>query len=244
VREGERVTYPERGTPQGGVRSPTWCTMTLDGLEAGRKARFQRGKVNLLRAAEDVSGTGASEALLRAEGKPVVEAFLAERGRRRSEAKTRIVHIEEGVDVLGQNIRQDDGKWSITPAQKAGQKGLDNIRGLLKQHTTAKPATLSRRINPVLRGGVSYHRHVCRKKTFAYGDFHIRPAVAKWAKRRHPKQSKTWSKARDFTSQGGHTWECTGTEATGQALHLLKAAATPLPRHVTGPGKANPYDPA
>jgi len=242
----ERKTFhaTEEGTPQGGIISPTLCNMTLDGLEAVLKARFKRCKVNLIRYADDFIVTGESEALLREEVKPVVEAFLAERGRRRSEAKTRIVHIEEGVDVLGQNIRQDDGKWSITPAQKAGQKGLDNIRGLLKQHTTAKPATLSRRINPVLRGGVSYHRHVCRKKTFAYGDFHIRPAVAKWAKRRHPKQSKTWSKARDFTSQGGHTWECTGTEATGQALHLLKAAATPLPRHVTGPGKANPYDPA
>jgi RNA-directed DNA polymerase len=218
--------------------------MTLDGLEAVLKARFKRCKVNLIRYADDFLVTGESEALLREGVKPVVEAFLAERGLRLSEEKTRIVHIEEGVDFLGQNIRKYDGKLIIKPAKKAVQKVLDNIRGILKQNTTAKPATVIRRINPVLRGWVNYHRHVCSKKTFAYVDSQIRQALAKWAKRRHPKKSKTWIKARYFISKGGHTWEFTGKEATGQAIHLIKAAATPIQRHVKVQGKANPYDPA
>ena len=120
--------------------------------------------------------TGESEALLREEVKPVVEACLAERGLRLSEEKTRIVHSEEEVDFLGQNIRTYGGKLIIKPAKKAVQNVRDTIRGLLKQTTTAKPATGSRRSNPVLRGWVNYHRHVCSKQPCASGDSQLRPA--------------------------------------------------------------------
>jgi RNA-directed DNA polymerase len=215
--------------------------MTLDGLEHELKARFKRRKFNLIRYTDAFIVTGDSEALLREEVTPVVAAFLAERGLRVSEEKTRIVHIEEGFDFLGQNVRKYHGKLSIKPAQKAVQKVLDHIRGMLTCHPMAKPATVIRRINPVLRGWVHDHRHVWSKQTFASVDVPIGQALTKWAQRRHPKQSKTWMKARSFASRGGHHGVLTGKEATGQAIPRIKAAAPPIQRDVNVQGHANPY---
>jgi RNA-directed DNA polymerase len=52
--------------------------------------------------------------LLEDEVKPLVEAFLIERGLTLSPEKTRITHISQGFDFLGQNIRKyQNGKLLI-----------------------------------------------------------------------------------------------------------------------------------
>ena len=55
------------------------CNLTLDGLESLLKERFKHRKVNLVRYADDFIVTADTEALLRDEVKPVIEAFLADR---------------------------------------------------------------------------------------------------------------------------------------------------------------------
>jgi len=50
--------------------------------------------------------------------KPCVEAFLAERGLELSKEKTKITHISEGFDFLGQNVRKYGGKLLIKPSVK------------------------------------------------------------------------------------------------------------------------------
>jgi RNA-directed DNA polymerase len=242
----ERKTFhaTEEGTPQGATISPMLCNLTLDGLEQALKGRFKRRQVNLIRYADDCSVTGDAEALLREEVPPVIETFLAGRGLTLSGEKTRSVHIAAGFDFLGQNIRTYHGKLLLQPAKKGVKKLLDNLRGILQRHPMAKPATVIRQMNPVLRGWANYHRHVCSKKIFADVDFQLGRAVWHWAKRRHPNKSKTWIKARYWPSRGGKNGVFTGTEDNGQAIHLIKAAATPIQRHVKIQGKANPYDPA
>ena len=76
------ITYPSRkGTPQGGIVSPTLANMTLDGLEeAIRSAVPRRSRVNFVRYADDFILTGKSRRLLEEQVKPLVERFLAERG--------------------------------------------------------------------------------------------------------------------------------------------------------------------
>jgi RNA-directed DNA polymerase len=69
------------GTPQGGVISPTLLTVTLSGLEQVVKATAkQQDKVNIVSYADDFIITGASREILETKVKPVVEAFLSERG--------------------------------------------------------------------------------------------------------------------------------------------------------------------
>jgi len=116
-----RSRFPtEAGTPQGGIISPTLANLTLDGLEPllaqhFPDAKWKAGKrwtpkVNLVRYADDFIITGDSQELLEQEVRPLVEQFLKDRGLTLSPDKTRITHISEGFDFLGQNLRKYDGK--------------------------------------------------------------------------------------------------------------------------------------
>ncbi|MCP4367582.1 MAG: group II intron reverse transcriptase/maturase, partial [Deltaproteobacteria bacterium] len=73
------ITYPtQKGTPQGGIISPTLSNMALDGLEeAVRCAVPRRSRVNFVRYADDFIITGKSKRLLKNQVKPAVECFLS-----------------------------------------------------------------------------------------------------------------------------------------------------------------------
>jgi RNA-directed DNA polymerase len=111
----DRQLFPTNaGTPQGGIISPAIANWALDGLQHRLAERFVcrrvdgkwiRPKVGLVRYADDFVITGYSRELLEDEVKPLVEAFLMERGLTLSPEKTRITHISPGFDFLGQNIR-------------------------------------------------------------------------------------------------------------------------------------------
>lgn len=88
----------------------------MDGLEARLRTAFPRyvwrkgkrtcSKVNFIRLADDFIITGATQELLQEEVKPLVEAFLKERGLHLSPEKTVITYIADGLDFLGQHIRK------------------------------------------------------------------------------------------------------------------------------------------
>lgn len=71
-------------------------------------------------------------------------AFLRERGLDLSEDKTRIIHIDDGFDFLGFNVRKYKGKLQIKPAKPVVKRMLNHIGELIKTNATAKkpdPAT-------------------------------------------------------------------------------------------------------
>ena len=68
-----------------------------------------------MRYADDFVVTGASRELLENEVRPLIERFLAERGLTLSAEKTKITHIGEGFDFLGQNLRKFGNKLLIRP---------------------------------------------------------------------------------------------------------------------------------
>jgi RNA-directed DNA polymerase len=95
------------GTPQGGPISPALANCTLDGLERLLHERYPkhtragtRAKVNYVRFADDFIVTGSSKELLETEVKPLIAAFLHQRGLELSSEKTRITHIDDGFDFL------------------------------------------------------------------------------------------------------------------------------------------------
>jgi AraC-like DNA-binding protein len=67
-------------------------------------------KVNLVCYADDFIITGDSKELLENEVRPLVEQFLKVRGLTLSPEKTRVTHIEEGFDFLGQHLRKTANK--------------------------------------------------------------------------------------------------------------------------------------
>ncbi len=247
----------EAGTPQGGICSPVILNMALDGLEGRLRAAFPRlvwnghkqvgPKVNLIRLADDFVITGATKELLEHEVKPVVAAFLQERGLALSPEKTIITHIEEGCDFLGQHLRKYHGKLLIKPSAKSVKALLRKVRGIINANKSAAAGTLICQLNPLIRGWALYHRHVVSAKVFQSVDHAIFQALWHWAKRRHQNKGVRWVKARYFSTVGTRQWvfsgKVRGPAGQSRAVHLFAAHSLPISRHTKIASGANPYDP-
>jgi RNA-directed DNA polymerase len=243
------------GTPQGGIISPTLANMTLDGMEGKLERRFGvknsmkllKNKAHLIRYADDFVLTGATNAVLE-EAKSMIEEFLKERGLSLSCEKTKIIHIKDGFDFLGWNVRSYDGKLLIKPAKKNVQAFLRKIRATVNEAKTAKQETVIARLNPLIRGWANYHRNQVAKAIFQKVDHLIWERLWKWACRRHPRKPLTWIKDRYFIRQGLRHWVfgtmIAGEDGERKLVKLVYASDTPIRRHTKIKGEANPFDPA
>lgn len=248
----------EAGTPQGGIISPVLANLALDGLEEAVRQlhppttrRGQQAKINVVRYADDFIITGASEALVRDDIKPLVEQFMSERGLTLSPEKTSLTHITDGFDFLGQHIRKyrngKQSKFLITPSAKSRKALLLNVRTLVKGNKQATAGELVQKLNPVLRGWATYHRHVVSKHTFSSVDHVVFKKIWRWAKRRHPSKSAGWLRKRYFRPVGGQAWifrgEVPGKNGKLRPVHLYQLSSMPITRHSKVKGAANPFDP-
>ncbi|EPG4091532.1 group II intron reverse transcriptase/maturase, partial [Pseudomonas aeruginosa] len=256
----DRQLFPtEAGTPQGGIISPTLANLVLDGLEAKLDAAFGRKRyangvqtrlmVNYVRYADDFIVTGRSKELLEQEVMPIIEDFMRERGLTLSPEKTKITHIDEGFDFLGQNVRKYNGKLLIKPSKANVATFLEKVRSAVKGNKALDQPRLIRMLNPMIQGWANYHQHVVSKATFARVDHEIWRVLWQWAVRRHPQKSSVWIKQRYFHSVGTRNWVFAA--ATGERFpdgnpilsSLRKATDTPIRRHRPIKLEANPFDP-
>jgi RNA-directed DNA polymerase len=243
-----------QGTPQGGIISPVIANMTLDGLErllhqafpvaVRRKCRL---KIHLVRYADDFVVIANSKELLLEEIKPLVERFLRERGLELSPEKTRLTHIEQGFDFLGQNVRKYGDKLLIKPSRKSIHKFLTKIRAIIKVNTHSTAGQLIIQLNPIIRGWANYHRHVVSKRVYKHVDDQIYRALRQWMKRRHLGKSNGWIVNKYYRRVNGRKWEFTG-ETMGKdgklrTTRLFQAYRVYIERHVKVRAQANPYDP-
>jgi RNA-directed DNA polymerase len=250
----KQVLYPtEAGVPQGGIASSVTANLTLDGLERALREKYptntdrsRRAKVNPVRYADDINITGCSPEVLRDEVLAVDERFMRERGLELSSDKTKITHIEEGFDFLGQTVRKYKGKLLITPSRESVQSLLRKVRAIVKENKTVAAGHLIVRLNPVIHGWANYHRHVVSKKTFKKEDSAIFKMLWQRAKRRHPKKTRWWVADKHFHTYGGRRWvfsgEVANDDGTSKHVWLYRASNVPITRHIKIKGEANPYD--
>lgn len=248
----------EAGTRQGGIISPALANMVLDGLEKRLDNAFRvrksggnvifHPKVNLVRYADDFIVTGNSQETLE-KVREVVAMFLQERGLALSPEKTRIVHIEEGFDFLGQNVRMYGNKLLIKPSKESVSRLLSNIRQILRENKTAKQGNLIGLLNPLIAGWVNYHKHVVSAETFHRLDYMIWQALWQWAVRRHRNKMARWVRKKYFRTIKTRTWAfaCDTGELTEDGkpkwVKLVYAGDTKIKRHVKVKAETNPYDP-
>ncbi len=130
---GKGITYPTRkGTPRGGIISPTLANMVLDGLEQTvRQSVPRRSGVNFIRYADDFIITGKSERILENNVRPAVERFLAERGLELSPEKTRITYIKDGFTFLGQTFCKHGRKLHIMPSEEGVHALMQQVGTLI-----------------------------------------------------------------------------------------------------------------
>lgn len=245
----------EMGTPQGGIISPTLANMVLDGLERRLADRIRQRKsngvvvynpkINFIRYADDFVVTGDSaETLDRA--KAVVVEFLAERGLELSPEKTRIVHISEGFNFLGQNVRLYGDKVLIKPSKEALQRIYDKVRDIVQRNKAVEQCDLIRMLNPVIQGWVNYHRHAVSSVAFSKLDFLIWKLLWQWATRRHRGKGRKWIKQRYWRPLGPRTWTFAADVSDGDSVRtvsLVYATDTRIRRHVKVQAEVNPYSP-
>lgn len=251
--DGNLFHTTEQGTPQGGPISPTLANMTLDGLEARVLSAIPRPhrrepkpKVHVIRYADDLVATAAIRQTLEEAVVPAIAAFLEERGLNLSEEKTQIVHIGEGFDFLGANMRKYDGKFRRRPT-KAGIKELTRkTRDLLRRHRGSKTDVMLRQLNNILRGWAYQFRHLAAARSFGHIDHCILRQLWKWARRRHNNKGARWVKRRYFTTIGNDRWvfhaQHTGRGGRPQTTGLFRMSSLRIRRHIKVRSEARYHD--
>jgi RNA-directed DNA polymerase len=209
--EGGQVRTSITGTPQGGILSPLLANIALSvldehfcakwdahGPEWRRRAHRKRGGATyrIVRYADDfvimVKGSKAHAEALREE----VSGVLAPLGLRLSEAKTRVCHIDEGLDFLGYRIqrrtkRGTSRKYVYTyPSKKALASITGKVRAITNGSRHQTLADLLRELNAALRGWCNYFRHGQSYATFKYLDALTWRRVTLWLRKRH--KGITW----------------------------------------------------
>ena len=195
------------GTPQGGIFSPLLANIALSALddhfdrqwrqEMGtswqREKRKRHGKGNwrLVRYADDFvlwcRATAHAEAL-----REEVAAVLAPLGLRLAPEKTRVVHIDEGFDFLGYDIRRmrkrGTNKYYVytKPSRKAIQAIKDKVKAKTYRSTRHQGLDqLITSLNRSLAGWANYFRYGVSKAVFSAIDHFTWGRLMRWIRAKY-----------------------------------------------------------
>lgn len=248
--------YPTRqGTPQGGIISPLLMNMTLDGLQHCVKNSVpwyvpgtrRKAGVNVIRYADDFVVTAKERKLLTDNVLPAIESFLEERGLSLSAEKSRIVHIDEGFDFLGQHLRKYKGKLIIKPSKEAIKGVVAKTRDIIKEHRGKAIHHMIEKLTHTLRGWANYHRYVCSGQTFSHVDRCIHKNLWNWAHHRHRNKGKLRLRKKYFRTSGRSNWTFYGNYTLPRGkkgvMELYKVSGTLLAHRVKVRENANPFLP-
>jgi RNA-directed DNA polymerase len=195
------------GTPQGGILSPLLANIALSALDdhfaqewralmdtqSQRRKRRRHGLGNwrLVRYADDfvvlVSGTREHAEALR----DMVQAVLAPIGLRLSEAKTRVVHLDEGFDFLGFRIQRRHKRGTqqhavyTYPSKRSFERIKEKVRGLTHRASPLPLQKLLARLNAVVRGWCNYFRHGVSKHVFGVLGDYVWYRMGRWIRNKH-----------------------------------------------------------
>ena len=251
----DKGTYnpTKTGTPQGGVISPLLANIGLHGLEGlvnsiklPKDKWYNQPKLGIIRYADDFIVTAKSKETLE-NTLVIIKQWLQDRGLEISQEKTRIVHINEGFNFLGFNLRHYNGKLLIKPQKEKVLEFCKELGKTIKSCGSWSQVNLITKLNPKLRGFANYYRGVVSKEIFSYINYRVWKYLWKWARRRHPMKSITWIKNRYFPPHKNREWTFMrqGKDARGKEKQfiLFDVEKTPIVRHIKVKGSNSPDDP-
>ncbi|MBW4536545.1 MAG: hypothetical protein KME09_21665 [Pleurocapsa minor HA4230-MV1] len=221
LKAGTNIGFPDQGTPQGGVVSPLLANIALNGIESIHKYKDSGGKIKepSIRYADDmvviIRPQDDAKAILER-----ISEFLAARGMKVSEKKTKLTTTTDGFDFLGWHFKvQKNGKFRSTPSvdnYKAFRKKVKTIVNNSNYGATEKASKLA----PVVRGWRQYHKY-CKMDGARNSLYHI--------------ESRAYKVFNKETNQSRYT-----------SKKLLDIAFPKVPysqnKHVNVKGKKSPYD--
>jgi RNA-directed DNA polymerase len=178
------------------------------------------------------------------QAKARLAGWLASRGLVFNEAKTRIAHLDQGVDFLGFSIRRYRGKLLTKPSKDAERRIRGRLSAEMRALRGANADGVIRKLNPIIAGWAAYYRIGVSSRVFQALDHYVWRLTFKWARLTHPNKSRHWVVNRyfgEFNPIRGERWVF-GSRETGH--YLRKFAWTKIVRHQVVTGTASPDDPS
>lgn len=194
VLEGQTLTHPETGTPQGGVISPLLANVYLNALDRAWEEHWG-GLGVLVRFADDLVVLCRTKAQAEA-ALPELRALLAGLGLELADAKTRVVGVDEdgeGFDFLGFHHRMVESfnkpgfrflaRW---PSARAMQAARTRIRELTDRRLLFLPVEdVVTNLNRYLTGWAGYFRRGNSTTQFHKLDLYVAERLARFIGKRH-----------------------------------------------------------
>jgi RNA-directed DNA polymerase len=192
------------GTPQGGVISPCLLNVALHGLE---EAAGVRHKTSGIHAGETVTGSPvavryADDVVVLCHSqeqagqvKARLAGWLAPRGLAFNEDKTKIVHLGEGFDFLGFNVRRYHRKLLIKPSKAAVKRLRERLAAQTRRLRGLNAVAVITALSPVIRGSG-------------------RPTTGRWC---HQRSSARWTAMHGSCSISGQDGVTGTSRGTGSS---------------------------
>ncbi len=199
VLDGEKLSYPGEGAPQGGPLSPVLANAVLHRLDRAWAQRYQRLGVLVRYADDEVICCPTKE---RAEAALAALAdILGGLGLSLSRSKTRIVCVAdgtEGFDFLGFHHRMVPARrnprrryLACWPSDKKMVQARSRIRELTGRNRCHVPThLLVEDLNQFLRGWRQYYRFGNSTRYFAKLDRYVFECMALLLSRRHGRRGR------------------------------------------------------
>ena len=250
---GKGFAPTEEGTPQGGVISPCLLNVALHGLEEAAGVRYvtsgshagetMAGSPVAVRYADDVVVLCHSQEQAE-QVKARLAEWLAPRGLAFNEDKTKIVHLDEGFDFLGFNVRRYHRKLLIKPSKAAVKRLRERLAAETRRLRGLNAVAVITALSPVIRGWAAYYRTVVSSEIFSSLDTYLWRLLYKWARWRHQNKPRRWVVARYFGKYNKFRNDHWVFGDRDSGAYLVKFSWTGIERHVPVKGTASPDDPA
>jgi RNA-directed DNA polymerase len=188
VMEEGKVTHPDRGSPQGGVISPTLSNIFLHEVDRQwcRSDGVVLGNVRLVRYADDMVLLARTEQQARAAWEQLQIQFTALRLVVNQE-KSQLTTLTEGFAFLGFEFRKAPGRMLLMwPRDKACRNIRQRVREVVRSFPSNGPVgSAIQKLNPVLNGWCTYFRVGNSNRTFHKVDWAVRSELQLWLRRKH-----------------------------------------------------------
>ncbi len=188
VMEEGKVTHPDRGSPQGGVISPTLSNIFLHEVDRKwcRSDGVALGDVRLVRYADDMVLLARTEQQAREAWEQLQAQFAALRLMVNQE-KSRLTTLAEGFAFLGFEFRKTPGRMLLMwPRVKACRNIRQRVRDAVRSFpSNGQVGVMIQKLNPILNGWCTYFRVGNSNRTFHKVDWAVRSELQLWLRRKH-----------------------------------------------------------
>lgn len=189
VMEEGKVTHPDRGSPQGGVISPTLSNIFLHEVDRQwcRGDGVALGNVRLVRYADEMVLLARTEQQARVAWEQLQVQFAAALQLVVNQEKSRLTTLAKGFAFLGFEFRKAPGRMLLMwPRDKACRNIRQRVREAVRSiPSNGQVGVVIQKLNPILNGWCTYFRVGNSNRTFHKVDWAVRSELQLWLRRKH-----------------------------------------------------------